>query len=198
MARSSLTLCCVGLVFSSCAAAIQGTSVTWTKMQLSRPSSWRIWRMASRNGSDSISPTVPPISTITTSTSADNLAHGGLDLVGDVRNHLHRLAEIIAAALARDDLLVDAAGGQIVGLRQLGVREALVVAEVEIGLGAVVGDEHLAVLERAHGAGIDVQVGIELLQRDTAARGFRAGSRSMRRRFPFPRRKPRRRSRKCI
>ena len=29
-ARSSLTLCCVGLVFSSCAAAIHGTSVTWT------------------------------------------------------------------------------------------------------------------------------------------------------------------------
>ena len=37
MARSSFTLCCVGLVFSSCAAAIHGTSVTWTKMQLSRP-----------------------------------------------------------------------------------------------------------------------------------------------------------------
>ena len=69
MARSSLTLCWVGLVFSSCAAAIQGTRVTWTKMQLPRPCSWRIWRMASRNGSDSISPTVPPISAMTTSTS---------------------------------------------------------------------------------------------------------------------------------
>ena len=31
MARSSLTLCWVGLVFSSCAAAIQGTRVTCTK-----------------------------------------------------------------------------------------------------------------------------------------------------------------------
>ena len=37
----------------------------------SRPSSWRIWRMASRKGSDSISPTVPPISTMATSTSAE-------------------------------------------------------------------------------------------------------------------------------
>ena len=35
--------------------------------RIPRPSSCRNWRMASRNGSDSISPTVPPISTITTS-----------------------------------------------------------------------------------------------------------------------------------
>ena len=34
-----------------------------------RPTSTGNWRMASRNGSDSMSPTVPPISVITTSTS---------------------------------------------------------------------------------------------------------------------------------
>ena len=44
-----------------------------------------------------------------------HFAHRGLDFVGDVRNHLHGLAEIIAAPLARDDLLVDAAGGEVVG-----------------------------------------------------------------------------------
>src|SRR5215203_5093339 len=37
------------------------------KKTLSRPTSWRTWRAASRNGSDSMSPTVPPISVITTS-----------------------------------------------------------------------------------------------------------------------------------
>ena len=47
-----------------------------------------------------------------------------------------------------------------------GVGEALVVAQVQIGLGAVVGDEDLAVLERAHGARVHVQVGVELLKRD--------------------------------
>ncbi len=36
-------------------------------MTLRRPTSLRIWRMASRNGSDSMSPTVPPTSTMTTS-----------------------------------------------------------------------------------------------------------------------------------
>ena len=42
--------------------------------------------------------------------------------------------------------------------------EALVMAEVEIGLGAVVGDEHLAVLVGRHRARIDVEIGIELAE----------------------------------
>src|SRR5437899_342896 len=41
--------------------------------------------------------------------------------------------------------------------------------DVEIGLGAVLGDEHLAVLERAHRAGIDVEIRIELLRLDAQA-----------------------------
>jgi hypothetical protein len=44
------------------------------------------------------------------------------------------------------------------------VGEALIVAEVEIGFGAVIGDVHFAVLIRAHGARIHVQVGIAFLQ----------------------------------
>ena len=44
--------------------------------------------------------------------------------------------------------------------------EALVVAQVKVGLGAIVGHENLAVLERAHGARIHVEVGIEFLQAD--------------------------------
>ena len=69
IARSSRTLCCMGLVFSSWAVAIQGTSARWTKIAFSRPTSWRNWRTASRKGRPSMSPTVPPISTITTSAS---------------------------------------------------------------------------------------------------------------------------------
>ncbi len=189
MARSSFTLCWVGLVLSSCAAAIQGTSVTCTNSVFSRPSSCRSWRIASRNGSDSISPTVPPISQITTSAGdcsdgARHAAHGGLDLIGHVRNHLHGFSQVIAAPLARNDLLVDAPAGEVIGLRQRRVREALVVAQVEIGFGAIVGDEHLAVLERAHGAGIDVQVGIEFLQRDFEAAALEKTAEA-RRRDPF-------------
>ncbi len=113
-----------------------------------------------------MSPTVPPISTMATSQSCGDLAHGVLDLVGDVGDDLDGLAEVVAAAFLGDDLLVDAAGGEVVVARELGVGEALVVAEVEVGLGAVVGDEDLAVLEGRHGAGVDVEVGVKLHEVD--------------------------------
>jgi hypothetical protein len=83
-----------------------------------------------------------------------------------VRDHLHGGPEVLAAALLADDVEVDAAGRDVVRLRERPVDEALVVAEVEVGLGPVVGDEHLAVLERRHGARVDVQVRVELERRD--------------------------------
>ncbi len=95
-----------------------------------------------------------------------------LDLVRDVRNHLYGVAEILAPPLLRDHLGVDLAGRDIRLAGQVPIQEALVVPDIQIGLGAVVGDEHLAVLERIHGAGIDVQVGIQLLHDDAQpARG---------------------------
>ena len=93
------------------------------------------------------------------------LADARLDLVGDVRDHLHGRAEEVAAPLALDDRVVDRAGGHVGDPGQALVGEALVVPEVEVGLGAVLGHEDLAVLERAHGAGVHVEVGVALLQR---------------------------------
>ena len=91
------------------------------------------------------------------------------DLVGDVRNHLHGAAEVIAAALLLNDRLVNLAGRPVVIPRRLGVGEAFVVAEVEVRLGAVVGDVDLAVLIRAHRARVDIDIRVELLQRDLVA-----------------------------
>ncbi len=50
-----------------------------------------------------------------------------------------------------------------------GVQEALVVAHIQVSLGAVVGDEDLAVLERVHRSRVDVEVGVQLLHRDPQA-----------------------------
>ena len=94
-----------------------------------------------------------------------------LDLVGDVRHDLDGRAEVVAAALAADHRVVDAAGGDVRRAARVRVGEALVVAEVEIGLGAVLGDEHLAVLVRRHRPRIDVDVRIELLELDAQAAG---------------------------
>ena len=95
-----------------------------------------------------------------------------LDLVGDVRDHLHGLAEVVAAALGGEHRRVDRAGGGVGVAGEVLVDEPLVVAEVEVGLAAVVGDEHLAVLERVHRARVDVDVRVELLHRDPQAAGL--------------------------
>ena len=92
-----------------------------------------------------------------------------LDLVRDVGDDLHRAAEIVAAALLLNHREIDLAGGPVVVLGGEGVGEALVVPEVQIGFRAVVGDIHLAVLVGAHRARVDVDVGVELLQRHPIA-----------------------------
>jgi hypothetical protein len=92
-----------------------------------------------------------------------------LDLVGDVRDHLHGLAEIHPAPLLLDDALVDLARAQAVQAGKFPAREALVVAQVEVRLGAVLQHIHLAVLVRAHRPRVDVQVGVEFLDADGQA-----------------------------
>ena len=92
-----------------------------------------------------------------------------LDRVGDVRDDLDGRAEIVAAPFLGDDVAVDAAGGDIVRLARRNAGEALVMAEVEVGLGAVVGHVDFAVLIGRHRPRIDVQIGIELADADLVA-----------------------------
>ena len=88
-----------------------------------------------------------------------------LDLIGDVGDHLHGATEIVAAALRGDHVRVDRSGRPVGPPGEALVDEAFIVTEVEVGLTAVVGDEHLAVLKRVHGARVDIQVGIKLEHR---------------------------------
>ena len=114
-----------------------------------------------------MSPTVPPISVMTTSTpGVVRLGQGGLDLIGDVGDHLHGLAEEFAATLLVDHRQVDLAGGVVGMAVQWRVGEAFVMAQVEIGFAAIVQHVDLAVLVGAHRARIDVDIRIELLHAD--------------------------------
>lgn len=92
-----------------------------------------------------------------------------LDLVGDVRDDLDGVAEVLAAAFLGDDGGVHLSGRHVRRPVEVDVQEPLVVADVQVGLGAVVGDEHLTVLERVHRPRVDVQVRVELLHRDPQA-----------------------------
>src|SRR5256885_11061373 len=99
--------------------------------------------MASRNGSDSMSPTVPPISVIDL-VIGRKAADGGFDLVRDVGDHLHRGPEILTAPLLRDHRQVNPPGRDVIHLRQRAVDEPLVVTQVEIGLRS---EEHTSELQ---------------------------------------------------
>jgi hypothetical protein len=112
-----------------------------------------------------MSPTVPPISVMTTSW--PGAARRIACLISSVMWGMTCTVEpiVLAAPFLADDGLVDAARGDVVLLGECPVDEALVVAQVEVRLGAVIGHEDLAVLERRHRARIDVDVRVELLHR---------------------------------
>ncbi len=82
------------------------------------------------------------------------------DFIGDVRNHLHRATQIVTAALFTQHSVVNSPGGEVITLRHGRSGKALVVSQIQIGLGTIIGHEHLAVLERAHRTGIKVYVGV--------------------------------------
>ncbi len=92
-----------------------------------------------------------------------------LDLVGDVRDDLDGAAEEVTTALLLDHRTVDASRRRVRALGKVLVDEALVVAEVQVRLAAVLGNEDLTVLPRVHGPRVDVDVGVELAHRDAEA-----------------------------
>ncbi|OPZ73014.1 MAG: hypothetical protein BWY82_01247 [Verrucomicrobia bacterium ADurb.Bin474] len=102
----------------------------------------------------------------------------GLDLVGHMRDNLNGAAQVVAAALGLDDREIDLAGGDAGRAGTGDVHEALIVAEVEVGFGAIIQHIDFAVLEWIHGARIHVQVRIKLLDLDTLAPLFEESTQS--------------------
>ena len=140
-----------------------------------------------------MSPTVPPISHQHEILAVEIGLDEFLDRVGDVRDHLHGGAEIFAAPLAPDHGRIDAPGGDAVAAPRGDAGEALVMAEIEIGLGAVVGDIDLAVLIGAHRPRIDIEIGVELAQPHAEAARLQQRARAPPPTDPCRGRRPRRR-----
>ena len=191
--RSSLTECCVGLVFSSPADGdighqrqvdVDGVAARQLVAELADRLEERQALDVADRAADLAEHEVELVVAV-----EDEV----LDGVGDVRDHLHGAAEIVAAPLLGDDLLVDAAGGDVVHAVRRAPGEALVVAEVEVGLRPVVGDEDLAVLIGAHGPRIDVEIGVELAEPDLVAARLQQRAQAPPMRDPCRGRRPRRR-----
>ena len=82
---------------------------------------------------------------------------------------LDGLAQVGALAFLGDDGVINLARSHIVGLGRVYAQETLIVAQVEVRLGAVFRDIALAVFVRVERTGIDVDVGIEFLDGDAQA-----------------------------
>ena len=94
-----------------------------------------------------------------------------------MRDDLDGAPQIVAAAFLLNHRQTDLAGGPVAVARGHHARKPLIVTEIQVGLGAVVGDVYLAMLVRAHRAGVDVDMGrTSAVIRDT--RGPRAAGRS--------------------
>ena len=85
------------------------------------------------------------------------------DLVGDVRDYLHGLAQKLTAALLFDDRKVNAAGGYVVGLGGFHIEKTLVMPQVEIRFRSVGSHVAFAMFVRVERTGIHIDIGIEFL-----------------------------------
>ncbi|MNS95782.1 hypothetical protein D3C72_1300540 [compost metagenome] len=101
--------------------------------------------------------------------------HPLLDGVGDVRDDLDGGAQIVTTTLFAQHVGIDAAGGEVVATGHLGADETLVMAQIQIGLGPVLGYEHFTVLGRAHGARIHVDIGVQFHDGHIQTTGFQNG-----------------------
>ncbi|MPN36895.1 hypothetical protein SDC9_184407 [bioreactor metagenome] len=100
-----------------------------------------------------------------------DLSTGGLghqvdtafDLVGDVWDHLNGAAQKVAAAFGRNDLSVNLARGDVADAVEADINKTFVMPQIQVGFGAVIQHKDLAVLVRAHGAGIHINIRVQLL-----------------------------------
>ena len=86
-----------------------------------------------------------------------------------MRNDLDRPAKVDSRAFLANYLGVDLAGRHVGQGSQFDVNKPFVVAEVEIGLRPIDRDEHFTVLVGRHRPRIDVEIRIELEDRNAQA-----------------------------
>ena len=90
--------------------------------------------------------------------------HLVLYLIGDVWDHLNGAAEIVTPSFLVENGPVNLSCGNIGVDGKIFVNKSLVVTQVKVCFGAVVGNEDLAVLIGGHCSGVNVYIGVEFLK----------------------------------
>lgn len=89
-----------------------------------------------------------------------------------MRDHLNGGTQVLAPALLVQHVPIDLAGGQVGKAVEILINKAFIVARVPVCFRAVLGDVDLAVLVRAHGAGVHIDIGVQLLGRHLQSPGL--------------------------
>mgnify|MGYP004634877261 CR=1 FL=1 len=95
-----------------------------------------------------------------------------LDLICDVGDDLNGAAAVVTATLLLQNRPVNFTGSNVGITGQALVDETLVMSQIQIGLGAVIGDKYFTVLNGVHRTGVDVDIRVKLLHGDRIASGF--------------------------
>ncbi len=91
------------------------------------------------------------------------------DFIGNMGNHLNRPAQIIAAAFLADHLSVNLSGGHVAYPVQADVNKTLIMSQVQVRFSAIIQHIHFTMLVRAHRAGVDIDIRIQLLHCNSIA-----------------------------
>ena len=83
-----------------------------------------------------------------------------LNLVGNVRDDLNGPSQIVTASLLAQHGIVYPARRKIIRAAHHRSGKALVMPQIQVRFGAVIGDKNLTVLERTHRARVNVNIGI--------------------------------------
>ena len=91
---------------------------------------------------------------------------GLLYLIRNMRDYLYCIAEVIASAFLQDNVIVDLAGGEVIGLSGPAGCESLVVTKVKIGLRSIVSNKDLPMLKGRQCARVNINIRVEFLYGD--------------------------------
>ena len=94
------------------------------------------------------------------------------DLIGNVGNHLNRAAAEIAPSFLLKYAPVYLSGGYIGVSGKAFVNKAFIVSQIQIRLCTVICHKYFAVLYRIHGAGVNINIGVEFLHCNLIPAGF--------------------------
>ena len=89
-----------------------------------------------------------------------------LDFICDVRDHLHRLTEVVPVALLIDHALIDTSRGDVVLPRGADIEESLIVTQVQIRFVTILCHIALTMLVGVERPWVDVYIRVKLLDRN--------------------------------